>query len=783
MANLGKKAHRDSGWNRGLTPQIGIVLLFGMVIAGAVTVGLMGMVLVDNLGTDAEAETARSAVGVTDHDVSTAVATGDVQTLPLDAVQGASGTVTEDGSVTIAWFDHSEETYTDGAVVEIDPLGAIEYQLEDRTIAYQGGGTWERSDGGTIVHSGPDVSYDGEQLRLNVVHIDGNGTSEVDGFADPDEARTQVLSSELEAAAQTEENPDAAIVVEDSDYHEGWYQHLTDALGDDVYENVTVTHDEGDERVEAVVRNVSPDVPVFEIQGESVPIETEVDQRLETGEDLTVVVDVSNTAVVSGTQDLSFSVDGGPTVTEEVTLSPGEETTVDLTIEADEIDLGEGVSHEYLVTTDNHEAGGSFYLGDDGDRIVIDDVDSETPNGQFDVTATVWNQGLENGTQSVEFDLESLEDFEGVQEPEYDVFEEVNTSLGYGEQATVSWTFNASQLLPGDHEFTIGVGNETWTETFEVDNEVEVDPGDGDLVFRNDAQVNVSVLGSEISNLAGSWWGNDEIESYPIETELILDDLDSEDDPERDDPWGGNVNTYENWDLALDHSTSVVANTSLTIRGESFRCTSQWQTTGEVTYEGVDYDFAECPGYTPGDSWHEADASGETTSPHVRVRDAENNQLPELHGFHDAQRSADQILEMRDVDVVEDGDDAYLDLDENEFVFLFEITDEPGDHTEYEDVHPPDYYESDEEYQQARSDAFFQEAIDTDAGDPNFNDLIVYVEVDEEEPDPVPIGYEYEGTDTGTPVETNSGDVGDPHDNADRPGVEIDAGADSVVIR
>lgn len=53
----------------------------------------------------------------------------------------------------------------------------------------------------------------------------------------------------------------------------------------------------------------------------------------------------------------------------------------------------------------------------------------------------------------------------------------------------------------------------------------------------------------------------------------------------------------------------------------------------------------------------------------------------------------------------------------------------------------------------------------------------------EDEPEPVSIEYDYEGTDTGTPVVTDSGDIGDSHGYADRPGPEIDAGVDSIVIR
>ncbi|HJH28880.1 MAG TPA: hypothetical protein C5S51_04195 [Methanosarcinaceae archaeon] len=62
-------------------------------------------------------------------------------------------------------------------------LGSIEYSLDDRIIAYEGGGVWSKyPTGGTIMISPPEFHYNGETLTLPLMKI--NGRSGVSGTGD-----------------------------------------------------------------------------------------------------------------------------------------------------------------------------------------------------------------------------------------------------------------------------------------------------------------------------------------------------------------------------------------------------------------------------------------------------------------------------------------------------------------------------------------------------------------------------------------------------------------------
>lgn len=272
----------------------------------------------------------------------------------------------------------------------------------------------------------------------------------------------------------------------------------------------------------------------------------------------------------------------------------------------------------------------------------------------------------------------------------------------------------------------------------------------------------------------------------PIDLEVVFEDADNGTEIRRTTPWVGdeeNVNTrdvrHRMDDDELTESYEVdnaVMTISATSYGDGSNCRTGWDDpTVDDPYRFVEGDGEglwfdrECHAMSEADEWENVDVAGDEGHGQVRVRSAENNTMPELRGFHEGQKRADELLpdDMFTGEFDESGN-ALLNLDENEFLYLFELTASPG---------PGD-----------DPDEFFEEAKTKDedeTGDPNFNDVIVHVEVrgngapeELEDPfleldaggdEPVETGYGESDTDAGA-----GGDVGD--------GPNVDVGTDHIVI-
>jgi hypothetical protein len=173
----------------------------------------------------------------------------------------------------------------------------------------------------------------------------------------------------------------------------------------------------------------------------------------------------------------------------------------------------------------------------------------------------------------------------------------------------------------------------------------------------------------------------------------------------------------------------VEAGTRLSFEATTWNCAngSSWNRAGRDTYAGSSVNRTDrAAGAHAGPPnwrgvWYHYDCSalGEpllrvdsrtaTNPEHVRSRDAVRDRIPELRAGAPRQQSADELLGDRFVERYDNGT-GVLDLEEDEFVFLFEITDDsPGN---------------------ASADEYFRQARATQTpGDPNFNDLIVLVEL------------------------------------------------------
>lgn len=743
--------------DRGASPLVGLVLLFGLVFLGAALVTLSGSMALDAVESENDWERARWTMGATDHYLSTVRNSDQSRSLPIDDVRN-------DGNVTIGWYNKSggQNPFDDAScTVEINEMGSVVYELDDRTIAHQGGGIFERTDRGTSVYSAPPIGYDGESVQFDVVKLDG---SELDGDDDPiaaiDHDRSQQLGGEIADAASCTDGPDVAIEI-DSRYHEGWYDHLETAFDADADGNVTVTHEPDRERVRVVVENVRSQRAYFQLDDVDAP------SIVANNEDFVVDATVENVGNVYGEDEVILTV-GSETDSASVALDPGASTNERLTISTvrkavdyqtgSKNDLDRYGEYEYSVETSDERIDGTFFLSyPDKSYYRFNDVSHSTDGANTTVTTDVTNIGESNESRDVEIDLEIDEgelDEKWISEKEIETEPWTNS--------TVELDINRSALPYGTYEYTVTADNphdgcNNNPGTCEQSGAFVIEEGDesagepGEVIVTEPSDVSVSVIGTEISaegynHRRGYWekyWGAVTSSAVVGDTRyrFVPDGTVEEipyDQPRHTDPPSSmedyNLNTFGTQEATYDIEESIEEG-SVTIEATYWEC-------DRYEYAGYDYAFDrtyahyECADFGEPTTVNVAGGGGvDTDSGFVMTRDRERSGLPDIERGYDRQRNISEVFQdgTDDVEVV-DGD---LQLGSNDFAFVMETTmDRSGLIDVYEDHYDGEYdiYTDDQtELNLAAWDVardYRDDHPDGEQGDPNFNDVIGFVQVD-----------------------------------------------------
>ncbi|MFC6764045.1 DUF7289 family protein [Natrinema soli] len=900
---------RDSE-TRAASPVIGIILLFALVMMGAMLVFVAGSAMFDAIQSEADREQAQQFMLETDHRLSTVAETKTEQVLP-DGVGPAD--VTGDGRIEVAWYANgsSSDPWSDPGCSVADSLGTLEYEQAGGTIAHQGGGVWETTNGQTRIVSEPDIGYDNDTLKLQILQLDNGDFGGSEAVARADHSRATKLTEEIKQTAAGCPNGTNVAFRITSSYHEGWYQYLQSEFDG----NASVTHDPGAENVTVRIENVrEPFDPAMFIVAKDYGLQgpggkpLNHEQRLArslTGKSgnngnsanngkgggnagtnavFSIKTTIENTGERKDSQNISVSIwdeELNAKILEKehrnLTIDDRDTKTIghpELKFELNSTEMekfSHGETYKYLIETEDDviDTPGAFYVGTANPYFEVSNVDHKVKEN-VTITAEVQNIGIENTSdQSVDLELEYLDD----ETP--DAYENIEASIvngTYGATTTVKWTINSSRMLYGNHSYRIDTGDErSDLRTFTIT--TGVDPGETELHLDPGNQVNVSVLGTEVSaegptgearvELTGgdkkegkwqrdengkwdvdlgrrtdnggweyngdyepqwvesggrelrleeseygdwTWNGPGEWKEYdvyqkqwaPVTTEIITQTVNEEGVPTGDrntlqpDNWGSsgygqsrspeaqNLNTHDTRDKIWRYNFTTQERVSLTLSSTLHSCGDYDKKNTDMYSDGETYDYhdtwSEYDGNGYWDHYDCMDISGESlnvdattgsNNANVRVRDSENNTVPELRAGHQRQQSADEVLEHGDRDLFggefENGT-GYLDLKEDqEFVFLFELTDEaPGS------MDPDDYWD---------------QAKETNTpGDPNFNDVIVLVEVDKiptaDIAAPAPVNEKGDQVDVGEGKSDNS--TGDKTSSHDDPGIEVNT--DHIVV-
>jgi hypothetical protein len=221
--------------DRGQMGPIGMTLVFGLVMVGAVLIVAFG---VSSLGGAEESlDNQRAEKTLTQFDSKAAlVALGntDTQTVTLATINEGNYVVREDrGWMNISYVNASGESVP----IVNETMGAITYESSDTTVAYQGGGVWRTSGGAnSVMVSPPEFHYRDRTLTVPLVTVSGAGSLDSDPVISHNETvgyfPNKSKSNFLNPVAGTEVN-----VTVHSEYFLAWGQYFEERTQGDVSYN------------------------------------------------------------------------------------------------------------------------------------------------------------------------------------------------------------------------------------------------------------------------------------------------------------------------------------------------------------------------------------------------------------------------------------------------------------------------------------------------------------------------------------------------------------------
>lgn len=158
--------------SRGVAPIVGITLLIGIVLVSAIGVFAVGSMAVNAVQSEAEIDNAERSIDQLSHSAQgLRAANGQSAEFAIDGGEDGTTNVDENaGRVQIS---------VGGSKVVDEDLGVLRYEQDGQIIAYQGGGVWKQSGGGTtVVSQAPNFRYvrtaeNEATLELPVMTIDG----------------------------------------------------------------------------------------------------------------------------------------------------------------------------------------------------------------------------------------------------------------------------------------------------------------------------------------------------------------------------------------------------------------------------------------------------------------------------------------------------------------------------------------------------------------------------------------------------------------------------------
>lgn len=221
----------SSGSDRSQTEVLGFMLVFSIVIVGALLVLALGITAIDS--TEEELSDSRAENTLTQFDSAAALVAleeTDVQRMSFPVDAGEQYRVRENRGRMIVTI----ENLTSGTSEEVMnlTLGAVTYEDDGVRLAYQGGGVWRDSERGGQMVSPPEFHYRNGTLTLPAVSVTGDsnlGSTAVIRHSSSTAAYPTALSSQQNPL----ERHRVKVTVQ-SEFYRGWGRYFSDRTDGDV---------------------------------------------------------------------------------------------------------------------------------------------------------------------------------------------------------------------------------------------------------------------------------------------------------------------------------------------------------------------------------------------------------------------------------------------------------------------------------------------------------------------------------------------------------------------
>ena len=227
---------------RGQSEVLGVVLLIGITVIGTVGLVAFGSTAISDTERFVDSQSASHTMGQMSSQTSE-VALGDSesQTVELPRGDGAGQSqVVDDGWIKMELVNQTTEE-TDEVLLN-ESLGAVVYENDGESVAYQGGGVWKKSGNSSEVVSPPEFHYRGNTLTVPVIQVDGDEHLTGDATV-RDNGSEQLLPNEDHTNPFVDGNQRIDVTIQ-SEYYDAWHDYFdtrADGIPSVDHDNKTVT--------------------------------------------------------------------------------------------------------------------------------------------------------------------------------------------------------------------------------------------------------------------------------------------------------------------------------------------------------------------------------------------------------------------------------------------------------------------------------------------------------------------------------------------------------------
>lgn len=253
MIRLGNGVPMDE---RGVSNIVGIALLVGMVMLGALLVAVFGNMAMQDVERETQVEVAEQSMRQVASRLDQLQSSGQTSSafrMPSDIGGDVDSEVEIKHTTTVNLTANENGSCTTGPV----QVGTIVFENDEgETVGYEAGGIWRGStDGGAVVKSPPKLTYRDGRLGMSISNLEGHISNTETISASINRSKTQQLSENVTRALYFEEtvedfenglSPSAAtpscnretvanitLNVTGSPYASAWHTYAHDEMADD----------------------------------------------------------------------------------------------------------------------------------------------------------------------------------------------------------------------------------------------------------------------------------------------------------------------------------------------------------------------------------------------------------------------------------------------------------------------------------------------------------------------------------------------------------------------